>query len=133
MGGLYGIANGRIASVKGHAWVRCPNVVPIDTVLIGGTFALSGCAAHPSHPPLSSRFRADDDYNVSGELAERFDVLLGDELRRAVVVTRSCRTASGRSCVGGEGVEHLAISAPRLRSGRHGGLTVGEAGAFANA
>ncbi len=85
-------AEGRLAEVEGD-FRRAESNLKRALTRVGDC----GTAYREASDPLRRQFNLafyrrlliDDDYNVSGELAEPFDTLLGPELRRAVAVRNS--------------------------------------------
>jgi site-specific DNA recombinase len=82
-------AEGRLAEVEGDFKKAESNLKRVLTRL-GDCETAYREASGPLRRQLNlaffRRLLIDDEYNVEGELAEPFDVLLGDELRRAVAV-----------------------------------------------
>lgn len=99
-------AEGRLAEVEGD-FKKAESNLQRALTRAGDCAAAYQQAADPLRRQFNlaffRRLLIDDDYNVSGELAEPFDTLLGPELRQAQPSgpMTSCGTASGRSCVNG--------------------------------
>jgi hypothetical protein len=85
-------AEGRLAEVEGD-FRKAESNLQRALTRVGDCETAYWEAADPLRRQLNlaffRRLLIDDDYNVSGELAEPFDTLLGPELRRAVAVRAS--------------------------------------------